>query len=210
MTPLKLRRIVPSPAMIVALLALFVATSSGAYAVATLGAHTVGTKQLKRGAVTTAKLRGDAVTSAKVANGSLTAADFQAGQIQAGTGTLAPGRTETGVFSVGGPAYTANATFLSPVTFPIPLAAELPYDHTIYVTGSSATHCPGRGHADRGYLCLYELYNYTGFTTSPKIVKPTSTVLIDGGAAREGFMLDATADGTYQFVAAWGSWAVTG
>jgi len=196
--------------MLVALLALFVAMSSGAYAVAALGAHTVGTKQLKKGAVTNGKLRADAVTSAKVANGSLAAADFQAGQLQAGMSVLAAGHTETGVFTVGGPAYANNATFISSVTFPIPLAAELVADHTVYVTGSSATHCPGRGRADRGYLCVYELYNFPGFIASPKILKPTSTVLIDGGAAREGFMLDASANGANTFVASWGSWAVTG
>lgn len=42
----------PSPAMVVALIALFVALSGGAYAAINLPANSVGTKQLKNGAVT--------------------------------------------------------------------------------------------------------------------------------------------------------------
>jgi hypothetical protein len=46
--------------------------------------NSIGTPQLKTGAVTTAKLRGNAVTSAKVLNGTLVRADFKAGQLVAG------------------------------------------------------------------------------------------------------------------------------
>jgi hypothetical protein len=67
-TSMRLRR--PSPALIVASVALFVALSGGAYAASQL----VGTKQLKNGAV----------TSAKVRDGSLLAKDFKAGQLRRG------------------------------------------------------------------------------------------------------------------------------
>ncbi len=74
----------PSPAMIVALIALFVALGSGAYAAATLPHDSVGTQQLKNGAVTASKLHNGAFTAAKVAYGTLLAKDFKEGQLPAG------------------------------------------------------------------------------------------------------------------------------
>jgi hypothetical protein len=74
----------PSPAMAVALLALFVALGSGAYAASSLPRDSVGTAQLKEGAVTAAKLHKNAVTSVKVKDHSLLAKDFKAGQLPAG------------------------------------------------------------------------------------------------------------------------------
>jgi hypothetical protein len=56
----------PSPALVIALLALFVALGSGAYAVTK-----IGTKQLKNGAVTKPKLRNKAVGTNKLANGAV-------------------------------------------------------------------------------------------------------------------------------------------
>jgi hypothetical protein len=60
----KLRR--PSPALVVSMVALFVALGGSAYA-----ATKIGTKQIKNGAVTAAKLRKEAVTAAKIKNGSI-------------------------------------------------------------------------------------------------------------------------------------------
>jgi hypothetical protein len=71
----------PSLAMVVALLALFVALGGSAFAALTLPKHSVGAKQLKNGAVTGAKLHDNAVTSSKVKNHSLLAKDFKAGQL---------------------------------------------------------------------------------------------------------------------------------
>lgn len=64
----------PSPALVVAFLALFVALSGTSYAVSQLPAKSVGTKQLKS----------NAVTSAKVKDGSLRASDFRPGQLPVG------------------------------------------------------------------------------------------------------------------------------
>jgi hypothetical protein len=69
-----LRRLRPSPAMVVACTALLFAMTGAGYAAVVLGPNTVGTKQLKR----------NAVTSIKVKNGSLLRADFRRGQIPAG------------------------------------------------------------------------------------------------------------------------------
>jgi hypothetical protein len=81
----RILRRTPSPAMVVACLALTVALSGAGYAAIVLPANSVGTKQLKRGAVaasdvragaiTRRKVRADAITSAKVLNNALTGAD---------------------------------------------------------------------------------------------------------------------------------------
>jgi hypothetical protein len=64
----------PSPAMIVALVALFVAMGGVGYAAFRLPNNSVGSKQIKA----------NAVNSGKVKNGSLLAGDFKAGQLPAG------------------------------------------------------------------------------------------------------------------------------
>ncbi len=64
----------PTPAIVIACLALTVALGGTGYAAIVLPANSVGTKQLKN----------NAVNSIKVANGSLLKADFRAGQIPAG------------------------------------------------------------------------------------------------------------------------------
>jgi hypothetical protein len=70
--------------MVVALFALFVALGGTGYAIATLPANSVGTKQLKKSAVTAKKLYKNAVSSRKVKNFSLLAKDFKLGQLPAG------------------------------------------------------------------------------------------------------------------------------
>jgi hypothetical protein len=62
--------------MVVAFIALFVAIGGSSYAVTRLPAGSVGTKQLRRGAVHNNNLGKNAVTGAKVKNRSLTAADI--------------------------------------------------------------------------------------------------------------------------------------
>jgi hypothetical protein len=76
-------------ANVTATLALIVALAGTSYAAITLPARSVGSRQLKSGAVTNNKLHANAVTSAKVRNRSLRAVDFKTGQLPAG----APGAT---------------------------------------------------------------------------------------------------------------------
>lgn len=64
----------PSPAMIVAIIALIASLSGSAYAA--LGKNTVGPRQLKAKAVKTGKISNNAVNGAKVANNSLTGQDI--------------------------------------------------------------------------------------------------------------------------------------
>jgi hypothetical protein len=69
-----IRGLRPSPAMVVACIALVFAMTGAGYAAGMLGPNTVGTKQLKK----------NAVISSKVKNRSLLAVDFKAGQLPRG------------------------------------------------------------------------------------------------------------------------------
>ncbi len=67
----------PSPALIVAVIALVAAMAGTGYAAFKLPKNSVGTKQIKNKAVNTAKLKKDAVTGAKVKDQSLTGSDIK-------------------------------------------------------------------------------------------------------------------------------------
>ena len=67
-------RLRPSPSMLVAFAALMVALGGTSYAIAQLPANSVGSKQLKK----------NAVTAAKVKDRSLVAKDFKSGQLPRG------------------------------------------------------------------------------------------------------------------------------
>jgi hypothetical protein len=69
-----IRGLRPSPAMVVACIALVFAMTGAGYAAGMLGPNTVGTKQLKK----------NAVISSKVKNRSLLAVDFKSGQLPRG------------------------------------------------------------------------------------------------------------------------------
>ena len=101
----RLMRHRPSPAMVVACLALGIAlTGTSVAAVTALAPNSVGSAQIKPNAVTAAKIKNanvtgakiarNAVTGAKVLNGSLTAADFVASSLPKGpagpTGATGP------------------------------------------------------------------------------------------------------------------------
>ena len=84
----------PSPAMAVALVALFVSLGGSAYAALSPPKNSVGTAQLKNGAVTATKLHKRAVGSAKLTNRSVTDAKLANPSL-----TITGGRDLTG----GGP-----------------------------------------------------------------------------------------------------------
>ena len=98
----------PSPAMVVAFIALLLALGGGAYAQLRIPRNSVGTAQLKQGAV----------TSAKVRNASLLRRDFRAGQLPAGprgpAGSAGPAgeRGATGERGPAGPAGATNVTLV--------------------------------------------------------------------------------------------------
>jgi hypothetical protein len=88
----------PSPAMVVACIALALALGGVGYAAVRLPANSVGTLQL----------RANAVNSSKVANGSLLRADFRSGQIPAGPRGPAGPAGPAGAAGAAGPAGPAG------------------------------------------------------------------------------------------------------
>ncbi|MEX2646710.1 MAG: hypothetical protein WD249_10645 [Gaiellaceae bacterium] len=71
----------PSPAMVVACIALAVALSGASYAAVKLPRNSVGTQHLKNGAVSTAKLKNGAVTAAKLRANAVGAAKLAANSV---------------------------------------------------------------------------------------------------------------------------------
>jgi hypothetical protein len=78
----------PSPALVIAVIALFVALGGTGYAAIALPKNSVGKKQIKK----------NAVTSKKVKNGSLKAADLKAGVIPSGFSGSAAGGDLAGTY----------------------------------------------------------------------------------------------------------------
>jgi hypothetical protein len=128
----------PSPAMIVACLALLVALTGTSVAAVTqlVPRNSVGPAQIRSNAVTRPKIRNNAVNSAKVANRSLLRADFAAGQLPAGPqGPAGPaGPAGTGATLAFGSATGVGATTTSSTTF-----ADLPGASTTVTVPAGAT-----------------------------------------------------------------------
>ena len=111
----------PSPAMVVACLALLVAlTGTSVAAVSQLAPNSVGPRQLQFGAVTGPKIRANAISSAKVRNRSLLRTDFAPGQIPAGpagpTGPAGP----AGAAGPAGPAGVVGAMTIRVASITVP------------------------------------------------------------------------------------------
>lgn len=85
----------PSPAMIVATLALFVALGGTAYAGLSIPANSVGSKQLRANAVTTKKIKHGAVTAAKINPKGLTVPNAASAQAIAYAHVLSNGTLDT-------------------------------------------------------------------------------------------------------------------
>lgn len=93
-----MKRRMPSPAMVVACISLFVALSGVGYAAFTLPDNSVRSRHIVNGQVKRADIAGGAVNSAKVANGSLVPGDLAAGVLSKGrfdaSGACDPGLTD--------------------------------------------------------------------------------------------------------------------
>jgi hypothetical protein len=115
-----------------------IALSTGAYAAIKIPKNSVGTKQLKNGAVTAPKLAEGAVTTLPA--------------------TLASGRTLTGDWDAEGYAGAAQHLAASAQSFAVPLAAS-PIAH---VVTSWTTESPGSAAnptALPGNLCVYQVFS---------------------------------------------------
>jgi hypothetical protein len=131
--------------MVVACLALLVALGgTSVAAVDQLGRNTVGTRQLKDGAVTRAKLKNNAVNSAKVAPRSLLRSDFAPGQLPAGpTGPQGP----AGPAGPAGPPGPAGVIGAITVRSASVLVAGGIAENGAYNTGEVTANCQGNERA---------------------------------------------------------------
>jgi hypothetical protein len=208
----------PSPAMIVACVALLVAlTGTSVAAVSQLvPRNSVGPNQIRNGAVTRPKLRNNAVDTTKVANRSLRAVDFAAGQIPAGpagpagaagpAGPVGPfpaalpaGQTVRGAFNMGGTAAAASGLANTSVSFVYALAAA-PAIHFVRQGTAAPAQCAGNAtfpQAANGNLCIYEAerLNTAGGQVN-EVNRSGATIFIEATAAGRFF--------------SYGTWAVTG
>ena len=164
----------PSPALVVAMIALAVALGGTGYAAVSLPTNSVGPRQIQS----------NAVTSPKVRNGSLLKVDFKKGQLPAGprgpagspgppgpkgaTGQQGPagpfpdslpsGKTIRGAFNIGGQAAIASALANTSISF-IYTFANAPTVKIVLQGTAPPAECPGNAttpQASPGFLCIYE------------------------------------------------------
>jgi hypothetical protein len=214
-----MKRFHPSPALGISLIALFVALGGTSYAaINSLPRNSVGTTQLKASAVTSSKIATGAVTAMKINTNGLTvpeaahASSADTATDAASLGGIAPslyqrtilpsGRMEAGVYGVGDNA-PPGVTFYTAVTFPVPLAAKISASHAVFVDGLHATHCSGPGHADAGYLCVYQI-SKDGTTNGGHLFDP----VVGDGASKVGLVLAFQHDGAGGPAESLGVWAV--
>jgi hypothetical protein len=198
-------------------LVLFVGGGS-AYAAARLESESVGTEQLKKGAVTPTKLsKGSkaALTGPAGPRGAAGPSGPQGERGQAGppgplVDTLPSGRTLTGMYAVAGVAGGKFDRALEGISFSIPLASA-PASHVILLGGSPTPECPGstaNPQAAPGNLCLYE-DRHENILAGSDCATGSGTSNGCGTATRFGAIVFVEAGGENSFFAE-GSWAVTG
>jgi hypothetical protein len=133
-------RLRPSPAMVVAFIALFVAIGGSSYAVTRLPSGSVGSKQLRKGAVRTTNLANGAVTGAKVKNRSLTAADINVASL---TGITAASATNaTNATHAGAAAALDRVTYVNQGGSVPAAPAPVPPETTSTTVGGATAACP--------------------------------------------------------------------
>jgi hypothetical protein len=213
----------------IALLALFIALSGTTYAASTLlPRNSVGTAQLKNGAVTKKKINKKTIKALKGNRGprGFTGAAGAPGApgapgAKGATGAqgvqgvpgpfpdpLGNGKTLRGDWAIAGAATAVGQVFLGgvPFSFTLPTA---PAVHYILAGGVPPAQCPGTAanpQAAAGHLCIYE-QNTTNTTNRGEFGPSTP----GGGfnvASKEGFGVYAYSDAAGQ-VWNWGTYAVT-
>lgn len=187
----RLRRALPSPAMTVALLALFIAMGGSAVAAnhyLISSSKQISPKLLKKLKGRTGPIGPKGLTGVQGPQGS-PGVQGQAGQNLTAATPLPSGKSESGAFSAGGGAdngfeYAAGKFSYgyigAGITYVQPLATPIPNKNIIDIKSSSqvTTECPEVGKAALGYLCLYNYvssdvqagYGYssdTGYFSSP-------------------------------------------
>ena len=212
-----LRQSLTAP-MIVALMALLVALAGTGYAAGVLPRNSVGTEQLKPGAVQGTDLGINSISSYKIRNGQVQQADLGpnsvtteklkkgavgpsdlAPELSVGQPVLGKGQSMSGFYGAAGGAVGDYA--YATITFPRTLSKALTPDQVVFVSGGASAVCPGAGRAAAGYLCFYpnqghglDFYGSYGDASH-------------GGADKHGTAVLFTVSGTHPFTD--GTWTVT-
>jgi hypothetical protein len=202
------RRRLPSPAMIVALIALFVALSGSATA-----ALVITGANIKNGTVTGRDLKNNSITGLDVKESSLTKVPnankldgLDSTQFFPGGGDLPRGKKIRGTYHVTGNAQGQSFGLgSSAMSFGWTLAAA-PTAHFITAGTTPPPQCPGDAatpQAAVGHLCVYEVSDINA--QGQQIVNPLTNT---PGASRYGAFIRATSAADVSFATA-GTWAVT-
>jgi hypothetical protein len=127
--------------------------------------HTLTGKQInlgRLGKVPSASHADSAINAINATNANhASTADAATNATTAATATsvapLPAGRSESGTFATATAGNSTTAGYLGvAISYPQPLTVPIA-DANIVWTGTGANvHCPGLGHADPGYLCLYD------------------------------------------------------
>jgi hypothetical protein len=189
---------VPSPAMAVALIALFVAMGGSAIAASHYlinSTKQINPKVLKKlrgnvgrpGTNGLPGLQGKEGTQGKEgAQGK----EGSAGKNLTGQTTLPSGQSESGAFSAGGGWDAGNGKgrfgyIGAGISYVQPLATPVSEEHIVDIQGEGATtaQCPGVGKAARGYLCLYDytfadVHKGYGYSNTTEFSTPSPGVVL--------------------------------
>ena len=220
------KRFRPSGSMVVALIALVVATTGSAVA-----ASLITSAQIKDGTIQTKDISKKTLKALKGKQGArgATGAAGAAGaagpagpagapgtqgekgekgdQGNRGTdfspnATLPSGASLTGTWGVGS---GANGFAADSIDYRIPLATA-PSAHYIATPGDQTADCSGPGHAAAGHLCVYEIGGTANEVFSSIYNHESGTA--SNGSGKNGFVLYLQSGGTQNNYAS-GSWTVT-
>jgi hypothetical protein len=206
----------PSPAMIVASLALVLALGGVSYAAGVLPANSVGAKQLKKRAVSLRKitpaarnaLRGQKGAPGPAGTTGAVGPKGDTGPPGPFPGLLPSGKTVRGAYTLVGTAAAAGTLATDSISFGFVLAAP-PTDHFIPVAGPANAGCPGTAaapEASPGHLCVYEAKRINAAV--PATIDPVTGTGTSGSVRAYGAaVLTKSIAGGLFFSG--GSWAVT-
>jgi hypothetical protein len=208
-------------ANVVSSLALFLVLAGGtAFAASQLGKETVGTKQLKKEAVSLAKINTAAKNALKGATGATGPAGAKGekgdkgdkgerGEAGPFPGTLPSGVTIRGTYAIATHQNTAGEFHADAQSFGFTLASA-PSPHFIAKGATPPAQCPGTAlnpQAAAGNLCVYEgaQQNQAG---TPSLFNPANGA--PSSVSTTGFGIDVTGGAsTVENILSYGTWAVT-